>query len=514
MAHLEDSRDWLGSQLLLVNPGTEFGEMLDETEALWRACPEILARIRADQRAWGLARKAARLAAREQATAPTPLMFEPDSGRSAGLRLGTGRPPLDARLVLLAVVFRGRYGSVWSQVGWERFCDSAAMRGLLLRLGLRLPSAATLDTHLKLLREETLRYIVQCLLARAKAEGLDDFTVFLGDSTAVAANSAWPLASELLYGWQQRAFDLGQRLAGFGLANLRQWRVPRWLAELKWLNRELNTVRGKPGAKRRRRCLYGQVFERTEKVLRCLEAEWDRAMPGLEAQWFKLAPPERRELASLRSDFETCISQAWTVLEYEADRQAHGAKAAPREEHEELYSRSDPSARFIIKGGRETVFGYKPQLGQSRNGFITALRVHQGNVADSVELKSLVLEHIAQTGVVPETVSVDDGYASAAQAAAVRALGCEVVSVKGSKGKRQTPPELWESEAYKEARRLRGRAESPISVLKGCYDFGELRRRGLPGVSGELWEKVIAYNLCRTVQLRARKRQERLRAAG
>jgi hypothetical protein len=429
------------------------------------------------------------------------------------LRLETGRPPLDARLVLLALVFRGRHGSVWSREGWDRFCDSLSVQVLLTRLGLSWPSAATLEEHLKLLSDKTLEFIARCQIERARQEELDDFTVCLADSTAVRANSRWPLTSQLLYGWLNRAFELGQRLHRFGLDDLREWHVPRWLKELKQLDFELNTAGKKRGAKRRRAGLYRQVFARTEQVLERLESEWNQAAPAMEQQLWQLAPGPRSGLLRLRFEFEKSLGEAWTLLEFEADRLEHGREAAPRQEHEELYSRSDPSARYIVKGGRETIFGYKPQLAQSRHGFITGLRVHQGNVADSVELLPLVQTHIRQTGVLPHTVSVDDGYASAKQAAAVHDLGCDVVSVNGSKGKRQTPPELWESEAYKEARRLRGRAESPISVLKRCYDFGQLRRRGLAGVRRELWEKVIAYNLCRAIQLRARKRQDRLRAA-
>ena len=78
------------------------------------------------------------------------------------------------------------------------------------------------------------------------------------------------------------------------------------------------------------------------------------------------------------------------------------------------------------------------------------------------------------------------------------------VSVNGAKGKRQTPPAEWENELMREARRLRGVTESRISTLKRQHDFGQLRRCGLVAVQAELWEKVIAYNFCRTLQLRHR----------
>ena len=45
--------------------------------------------------------------------------------------------------------------------------------------------------------------------------------------------------------------------------------------------------------------------------------------------------------------------------------------------------------------------------------------------------------------------------------------------------------------------------ESLMSTVKQGFDFGEVARRGVPAVTAELLEKVLAYNLCRIVALRA-----------
>ena len=37
-----------------------------------------------------------------------------------------------------------------------------------------------------------------------------------------------------------------------------------------------------------------------------------------------------------------------------------------------IYSMSDDDAAFIKKGGRETVFGYRPNFAFSANGFLTS----------------------------------------------------------------------------------------------------------------------------------------------
>ena len=50
---------------------------------------------------------------------------------------------------------------------------------------------------------------------------------------------------------------------------------------------------------------------------------------------------------------------------------------------DKVLSVSDADAAFIVKGERDPVVGYKPQLARSRQGFVTGLLVPQGNASDS-----------------------------------------------------------------------------------------------------------------------------------
>ncbi len=119
------------------------------------------------------------------------------------------------------------------------------------------------------------------------------------------------------------------------------------------------------------------------------------------------------------------------------DKRINQDKSTPSTE--KIMSLSDRDAAYIAKGNRDEVIGYKPQLGRSKQGFITGLNVPQGNKADSSELVPMVEQHITRTGVVPEIVSVDDGYASAKGKQEVKERGVDVVSISGSKGKKITP---------------------------------------------------------------------------
>ncbi len=82
---------------------------------------------------------------------------------------------------------------------------------------------------------------------------------------------------------------------------------------------------------------------------------------------------------------ERDLSESYTLLYFSADR-VLGSGNTNRDEHEKIFSVSDRSASFIKKVQRDPVFGYKAQLGRSKNGFVNSVLVPEGNAADSRSL--------------------------------------------------------------------------------------------------------------------------------
>jgi len=218
-----------------------------------------------------------------------------------------------------------------------------------------------------------------------------------------------------------------------------------------------------------------------------------------------LAPSQRVCLECLVDQIKEDLSDVYTVIGYTADRIFHGKQLKSTEK---ILSLSDKAAAFIKKGNRNPVIGYKPQLARSEQGFVTALLVPEGNAADSSELVPATLTSTSRTGTIPNTASVDDGYASKINVTTLHEMGIKIVSISGAKGKKLTSPDDWNSEAYSKARNDRSAVESLMFVLKYCFAFGVLRRRGLDAVRAELTEKVIAYNFCRMVHLKNRQSQK------
>jgi len=177
---------------------------------------------------------------------------------------------------------------------------------------------------------------------------------------------------------------------------------------------------------------------------------------------------------------------------------------------EKVISLSDGDAAFIVKGGWNTVVGYRPQLGRSGAGFVSAVIVPVGNAADSAQLVDVVLDHWERSGVLPKLVSSDDGYSDQRAREDLLKTGVEVVSISGAKGKRITSAEEWHRPEYRAARVNRSAVESLMFTLKDGYEFGQLLRREHENVRAELTEKVLAYNIGQIVRVRTRRARARL----
>jgi len=260
---------------------------------------------------------------------------------------------------------------------------------------------------------------------------------------------------------------------------------------------------GKAKSKGKLKKHYRQLLKRGRKATDALTAQWNRLEQGLSME--RHAPSRRVLLQRVWQQIKTDLSDANRVLEYAHDRVFHD-KVLPSTQ--KVLSLSDGSAAYIKKGNRNPLIGYKPQLVRSEKGFVASLIVPQGNAADAVELVPAISDSIRRTGVVADFVSTDDGYASAKGRDEVLGMGVKDISISGAKGKKLTDPGDWDSEEYRDARRNRSAVESLMFTIKDGFEFGELGRRGLDAVQEELLEKVLAYNCCRIILMRKRKREE------
>jgi hypothetical protein len=144
---------------------------------------------------------------------------------------------------------------------------------------------------------------------------------------------------------------------------------------------------------------------------------------------------------------------------------------------------------------------------------VTRLIVPQGNAADSVEPAPVMADAIARPDVIADWVSTDEGYAAAQGRDDVPAMQVKAISIRGAKGKKLTEEGDRQSQEYRDARRNRSAVESLMFTIQDGFEFGALGRRGLEAVRDERLEKVRAYNRCRILLMRKRRREKRGKAA-
>lgn len=487
--------------LFLSPPDSELLTFLQEANHLVESEPQVLRSIEQDLDRHGKQKKSLRQQDAEWRDAQTlglptvgwvPAKVEPDK-----LVLGVGRPRTSAYVVYMFLVGRGYFGGFKSSEATTLLQESTTLAVFLANQGTNMPGLSTLNELTNAVSNETRELILDAQLRQILQEGWDDFSMLLADSTAVKGNTQWPKDSHLIARLVARLLHRGRKLDRVDLPCIDVPRASKLLGNLIALDKQISMEAGKPGSAGKRKKLYAKLLRMARKALSLIEPHVRHTeqsllaldvLPSRAQMAARVVGWLRQDLQNLVKVIESCDARVMQNIKLPVDQK--------------LLSVSDPDVGFIAKGGRESVVGYKPQLGRSGAGFVVALLVPQGNAADSGQLVPIFDQHVQRTGVVPSTVSVDDGYASAEGRNELQRRGVEVVSISGSKGKKITPDEDWDNLEYVAARDARSAVESLMFTLKHGFDFGRVARRGLENVRAEMLEDVLAYNFCRMARCR------------
>jgi hypothetical protein len=494
--------DPVGLLFLSVSVDSDLLVYLQEAHRFLAAFPSLVGLVEADLDAHGCRKKAVRLADAAWIAARTAALPGVTSEASAidpsQLKLQQGRERTPAYVVLMAVLLRGYFAAGFKACNVATMMqESITLHVFFTNLGLKMPGRSTLTELVNAVTNQTRLRILDAQAADVLRLGLDDFSTMLQDSTHVEGNTAWPTDSRTMVALVARLLHVGSRLAAVRLPVIGSPKAQRHLDALIKLDREIDMSRGKGERARPWKRRYEKVLWRANRVRGLLAdavAQVETALGSLEVRPSQKAVAAR-VVERLRADVDAL---AKVILHCEA--RIHAELKVPMTD--KILSVSDPDVGFIAKGQREPVIGYKPQIARSGRGFITGLLLPKGNAADSGQLVPMVDEEVQRTKRVPRVVSLDDGYASNANVDAMKARGIEVLSINGSKGRALTARADWHSDEYSDARDLRSGIESLMFTLKQGFDFGEVARRGLAAVHGELLEKALAYNLCHVVRRR------------
>jgi len=505
--------------LFLKSSDTDTAQLICDAIQFADRHPEILTRILDDQVSHGLAKKRRRLEddafnrrQRAKKEIPLPGMADRLPGGDGGLPLDDdlvlqqGRNRIPPLLVFILLILRGFYGSVTDRTSLDRIGESCTLQIVMGYFGWRVPRRSSISENLNCVSEETLDFILKRQLEHAYKLDLDDYLEITVDSTASNADMAFPADTSLV---SISACRLWQILGALGDRGVIEFApgacAERWLRKVRNTSSAISMTACKSGTLYRRR--VRELADAASKLSGKLEPYVlqlnERVRGGdhgdmLAHAWrafVKLAGMADRNLTALHHS----IGQT-------AARVLQKRKLKP---YEKYLGPADPDAKIIVKGERNPVIGYHPQLVRSGGGLVTCVLLDPGTTSDAASLIPTLKQSIENTGVVPQTLSTDDGYTSADNLEKARRLGVRDVSFSGSKGRKLYDEEEWNSLAMRDLRKNRSAVESLIFTLKHNHGFDRMKRTGLQAVRAEMLEKALAYNFRRIRALRTMMADER-----
>lgn len=423
-----------------------------------------------------------------------------DSVDAQFFSLATGRPrSIDAEILLVLVVVDGVF-SLTSVDGYERLIGSEVFQALIGEE--RTPARSTVGKYLDLVSAETREQLNKALCRMIRAEGLDTFLEVTIDSTAVEANTAWPSESALIAGFLHRIQRLLEQQAEYTAVTYSSALVERWLKQLDGLHREISLLHPRPGSAAKRRKLYRQLLNVAEKTRGKLREFLDERFEQITDCCIR--PTLRMRVDSMLQRIEESFNEVGKAMASARQRVLEGKKVPACEK---AFSLADPDAYMIVKGQRDPVVGYKPQLGRSAEGFISCFEVCKGNPADSDRLIPMCRAHLEATGQALLAVSTDDGYSSADNLDKLIDAGVHVVSFSGAKGRKVLGEDIYVTDVYAHLRNERSAVESTIFTFKHKLGMRRFCRRCLGGVRADLSAAVLAYNLWRMAYVRKKRKE-------
>ncbi len=155
-----------------------------------------------------------------------------------------------------------------------------------------------------------------------------------------------------------------------------------------------------------------------------------------------------------------------------------------------MVSVADPDARHIKKGklGHPVQFGYKVQIVEAENGFVTDYSVSTENPPDAEALGPALDGHRAQFGRDPAIVATDRSYDSAANQQDCQSRHIKTVAI----------PSAVRSRPFRRAQRWRAGGDGTISRLKRKYGLRRSRYRGYEAMATGIG--IFTHNVCRWSQ--------------
>ena len=387
----------------------------------------------------------------------------------------TGRPGLSGDQTLRVLLLRQLTGWTYAELAFH-LADSLTYRTFCRVSALvATPSKSALAATLRRVRPVTLAALNDQLVTSAAARAIEPARTVRMDATVVPVTIHPPTDSSLLLDAVrvlERLLTQTERLTGFTAYHRHCKRAKR---------RALEIAQLPPSASTRRRRCYRALLQYTEATASYATC----ALVHLNAS------SATRVRDRLRTQLTTVLPRVAHVIEQTARRVLH---QEPVPATEKLVSLFEAHADVIVKDRRMTYYGHKVFLTKGRSGLILDCALPEGNPADATWAVPLVRRHERRFGTAPQQVSMDGGFASRENLAAIKARG--VLDMCFAKKRGLTVPEMTRSQwVYDNLRRFRAGIEAGISLLKRVFGLARCVWKGATGFHAYVRTAVFAANV-------------------
>lgn len=341
------------------------------------------------------------------------------------------------------------------------------------------PSKSALQATVRRVQPETLQQIHQLLMSAWIDQGELSLDALRIDTTVVDSNIAPPLDSQLLDDGVRvlsRLMAKSKQITGVKIRFVDQRKPAKSLA-----------FRLFHAKKSKKIALYPNMIHCAQITLKQVSTAIDKVR--LEAIDDTSAQQWRQQVEHYRSLLLKVIDQT--------QRRVFNDEKVPAAE--KIVSLFEPHTDIIVKKFRDVQYGHKINLATERHGFVTYLRIEDGNPAD-VSLYMPVLDACQKDYErTPHSVVADGCYASQANVQRARAMGTKrtVFSKPAGLGLHAMGVK---KKTFNALREFRAGVEGNISELKRAFGLSKATWKGHGGFMAYVWSSVLSYNLIRWVR--------------
>jgi len=344
-------------------PDTDLSFLICEALAIGQANPAILEAIDLDRDVVALEKKRVRMEDSHwlRSLGQPGLGLEDDESLEglSVVRLGVGRERMPALVVLIFLSLRGYFSGYKDRKTATTLAESRTLEILLVNFGMKMPGASTILDNINAVTPSTLDLILDAQIKLATFEKLDDFEELIFYSTHTAGNSAWPTDSGTIAGLSARGEHLLRSLAKHGI-KIKMPAVQQSLLEtIEEIHKSIQLSAGKKDSAKKRGVLYRKQMRLARKVRKQLDKGYQRAKEKLAS--LHIMPSQERTITKILEWAAEDINNLGLAIT-NADKRIN--KDIKVDIKNKIVSTSDKDASMIVKGQRDPVVGYKPQIGR------------------------------------------------------------------------------------------------------------------------------------------------------